>query len=293
MNFAIFGAGCFWCVEAIFSQIDGVTDVVSGYSGGAIKNPTYEQICSTSTDEYDLVFLGSTGFGSDLHRGRYNDLVDIMEKTSLQIWGYEPKLSKKRLQVDGKNVVQNLTRISLWVRELIHVLSGKQLTQLRGSSFINWKLAKILDAEIQRRKGHPPMGHYFPGRKSLSELFPDRCYGPLYSRDYYNVIRNSKLTLNRHRDELADGPNIRVFEATGMGSCLISDRGKEMSDFFVSGKEIVTFSSTQDAVEKIDYLLQHPDERRVIAKAGQDRTLKEHTVMNKCEQIDQVIRARI
>ena len=41
MNFAIFGAGCFWCVEAIFSQIDGITDVISGYSGGTMKKPTY------------------------------------------------------------------------------------------------------------------------------------------------------------------------------------------------------------------------------------------------------------
>jgi hypothetical protein len=254
---------------------------------------TYEQICSKSTDEYDLVFLGSTGFGSDLHRGRYHDLVDIMENTSLQIWGYEPKLGKKPLQVEGRNVFQNLTTISFWVRELIHFLPAKQLTRLRNNSLINWKVAKILDAEIQRRKGHPPMGQFFPGRKSLSELFPDRCHGPLYSRDYYNVIGKSKLTLNRHRDELADGPNIRVFEATGMGTCLISDRGKQMSEFFVSGKEIVTFSSAQEAVEKIDYLLQHPNERRAIAKAGQDRTLKEHTIMNKCEQIDQVVRARI
>ncbi len=254
---------------------------------------TIEQTCSNSTEEYDLVFLGSTGFGSDLHRGRYNDLVDIMEKTILQIWGYEPKLGKKPLQVEGNNIVQNMTRISFWVREVINFLSAKQLTQLRGSSIINWKLARILDDEIRRRKGYPPLGHFFPGRKSLSELFPDRCHGPLYSRDYYDVIRNSKLTLNRHRDELADGPNIRVFEATGLGSCLISDRGKEMSEFFVSDKEIVTFSSTQDAVEKIDYLLQHPGERRAIAKAGQEKTIKEHTIMNKCVRIDQVVQARI
>ena len=137
------------------------------------------------------------------------------------------------------------------------------------------------------------MGKFFPGRESLSELFPDRCHGPLYSREYYDVIRKSKLTLNRHRDELADGPNIRVFEATGLGTCLISDRGKEMSEFFDSGKEIVTFSSAQEAIEKINYLLQHPNERKAIAKAGQDRTLKEHTIMNKCDRIDQVVQARI
>ena len=54
MNFAIFGAGCFWCVEAIFSQLNGVSEVISGYSGGKIKNPTYEQICTGKTDHAEV-----------------------------------------------------------------------------------------------------------------------------------------------------------------------------------------------------------------------------------------------
>ncbi len=43
---AYFAAGCFWCVEAIFESVKGVDEVISGYSGGEIKNPTYEQICT-------------------------------------------------------------------------------------------------------------------------------------------------------------------------------------------------------------------------------------------------------
>ena len=49
MNIAIFGAGCFWCVEAIFSQLAGVDSVISGYSNGTTKNPTYESVCSGKT----------------------------------------------------------------------------------------------------------------------------------------------------------------------------------------------------------------------------------------------------
>ena len=54
MNFAIFGAGCFWCIEAIFSQLDGVSQVISGYSGGDIKNPTYEEVCSGKTNHAEV-----------------------------------------------------------------------------------------------------------------------------------------------------------------------------------------------------------------------------------------------
>ena len=43
------GAGCFWCVEAVFQEIDGVVSVTSGYSNGSVVNPTYEQVCSGNT----------------------------------------------------------------------------------------------------------------------------------------------------------------------------------------------------------------------------------------------------
>ena len=49
MNIAVFGAGCFWCVEALFSQLDGVENVVSGYSNGITKKPTYEDVCTGKT----------------------------------------------------------------------------------------------------------------------------------------------------------------------------------------------------------------------------------------------------
>lgn len=46
---ATFGTGCFWCTEAIFQQLEGVEKVTSGYSGGSVPNPTYEQVCSKTT----------------------------------------------------------------------------------------------------------------------------------------------------------------------------------------------------------------------------------------------------
>ena len=54
MNFAVFGAGCFWCVEAIFSQLDGVSAVISGYTGGNIKNPSYKDICTGETNHAEV-----------------------------------------------------------------------------------------------------------------------------------------------------------------------------------------------------------------------------------------------
>lgn len=55
MATATLGAGCFWCVEAVFDALRGVTDVVSGYSGGHKENPTYQQVCSESTGHAEVV----------------------------------------------------------------------------------------------------------------------------------------------------------------------------------------------------------------------------------------------
>ncbi len=49
LDTATFGTGCFWCTEAIFQQLEGVEKVTSGYSGGTVANPTYEQVCSKTT----------------------------------------------------------------------------------------------------------------------------------------------------------------------------------------------------------------------------------------------------
>jgi peptide-methionine (S)-S-oxide reductase len=48
------GAGCFWCVEAVFQQLNGVVSVTSGYAGGHIANPTYEQICTKTTGHAEV-----------------------------------------------------------------------------------------------------------------------------------------------------------------------------------------------------------------------------------------------
>ena len=54
---AIFGGGCFWCLEAVFQQVKGVQHVTSGYAGGARPNPTYEQICTGVSGHAEVVKL--------------------------------------------------------------------------------------------------------------------------------------------------------------------------------------------------------------------------------------------
>lgn len=54
LDTATFGAGCFWCVEAVFQQMNGVEKVVSGYSGGKVKNPSYKEVCTGMTGHAEV-----------------------------------------------------------------------------------------------------------------------------------------------------------------------------------------------------------------------------------------------
>lgn len=51
---AVFGAGCFWCVEAVFTELKGVESVIPGYTGGDTKNPTYKEVCSGTTNHAEV-----------------------------------------------------------------------------------------------------------------------------------------------------------------------------------------------------------------------------------------------
>ncbi|MCW3115269.1 MAG: peptide-methionine (S)-S-oxide reductase [Segetibacter sp.] len=73
---ATFGAGCFWCVEAVFQQLDGVLKVTSGYSGGHVVNPTYEQVCSKTTGHVEVAQIIY-----DPAKITFDDLLQVFWKT--------------------------------------------------------------------------------------------------------------------------------------------------------------------------------------------------------------------
>ncbi|MCR9250269.1 MAG: peptide-methionine (S)-S-oxide reductase MsrA [bacterium] len=76
MKKATFGSGCFWCTEAVFQKLEGVEGVMSGYSGGKIKNPTYREICSGLTGHAEVIQVVY-----DEDKITYKDLLEVFWKT--------------------------------------------------------------------------------------------------------------------------------------------------------------------------------------------------------------------
>ena len=76
MEQATFGAGCFWCVEAVFQNLKGVEKVVSGYAGGRNRNPTYKEVCSGLTGHAEVIDIAF-----DPAIITYKELLEIFWKT--------------------------------------------------------------------------------------------------------------------------------------------------------------------------------------------------------------------
>lgn len=73
---AIFGEGCFWCTEAFFQRLEGVYSVESGYGGGFVENPTYEQVCDKKTGHVELAKIVY-----DPSKITYDELLEVFWKT--------------------------------------------------------------------------------------------------------------------------------------------------------------------------------------------------------------------
>ena len=117
---------------------------------------------------------------------------------------------------------------------------------------------------------------------------------PQYGMNMYNLFSRSKVVLNIHTGVAGDyAGNMRMFEVTGTGSCLLTDNKKNMKDLFDAGTEVLLYNDTEDCIQKVKWLLEHDKEREKIAKAGQKKTLDVHTVENRCRTIIDIIKKEL
>ena len=108
--------------------------------------------------------------------------------------------------------------------------------------------------------------------------------------NFMEVFARSKIVLNTHISCASeDASNLRLYEATGMGACLLTDEQPSIAKLFELGSEVVTYRGVDDCVEKVSYLLEHPDEREAIAAAGQRRTLRDHSFTQRAQRLAKLI----
>lgn len=110
-----------------------------------------------------------------------------------------------------------------------------------------------------------------------SRVLVDRYQRSAFGLDYFSVLRRSRITINVHVDAAKGvASNMRLFEATGCGTLLMTEESPQLSLYFEPGRQVVAYANPQELADRIEYYLSHEDERAQIALAGQQRALRDH-----------------
>ena len=116
------------------------------------------------------------------------------------------------------------------------------------------------------------------------------CYmGPAWGLQMYEVLARSKIVLNHHGNVPPYANNLRLFESTGSGAMLLTDDKPNLAELFRVGSEVLAYRDAQECVDQITYYLTHETERAAIAKAGQERTLTDHSFEHRMRELIEII----
>ena len=114
-----------------------------------------------------------------------------------------------------------------------------------------------------------------------------RCFqGEVWGADMYQVLRRSRITLNSHIDMAGnEAGNMRLFEATGVGAFLLTDFKDNLDTLFAPDQEVAVWRSIDDCLKVIGRMIGDDNGRAAIARAGQARTLSQHTYRHRTAEI--------
>lgn len=137
-----------------------------------------------------------------------------------------------------------------------------------------------------------PISFWGAGADNLPASSPlrGRVKPPLWGYDMYRQLQRSKIALNIHIDMAEQyAANMRLYEATGVATMLLTDWKVNLPELFEPGKEVVAYRSAEECVELVQYYLSHDSEREAIAKAGQQRTLCEHSYYHRMSELTEIL----
>jgi hypothetical protein len=227
-----------------------------------------DRIRTTEAPTVDFAFIGSIVKKDKFHTRREELLLDLVKRTGLELWTetYRPSLQQTGsafLRRSAYDAVQTAQGISI-LRPLIR--------------------AAPLLSKVERWEERPSLP------QGTDELILRRAHPPLFGLPMFQQLHDSRVALNTHIDISPESAsNMRLFEATGVGTALLTDWKANLPDLFESDLEMVSYRSSEECIEKVRYLLDHEDERQRIARAGQRRTLRDHTFAQRARQLDALI----
>jgi hypothetical protein len=190
----------------------------------------------------------------------------------------------------SKGVPAELNRLGFEPRVLSHLKNREKKlpTSFVGSFYsvhstrVEW--LEYLSSRLQVKVWSAHTNH-LPAASPVLRFYVGSAWGI----DMYQVLRDSFLTLNHHGNVGPYANNLRLFEATGVGTLLITDWKANLHEMFEPGKEVVAYRTSEECAEMIQYYLEHDKEREAIARAGQQRTLRDHTFHKRMQEFADIV----
>jgi hypothetical protein len=225
----------------------------------AFEPRVLERLDAPDAPAADFVFLGSVIKSDQFHLERERILLRLVEETNLRIWSEVGPPPSPAVRRGVTAAVSAVPLVGAAARRAARFLRGGA-AKPAPDSFVDERIAR-------------------------------RARPPLFGLEMFRQLRDSRVALNTHIDiSPVSASNMRLFEATGVGSCLLTDWKDNLRELFEPDAEVVAYRDAAECVEKVKYLLAHEAERERIATAGQRRTMRDHTFEARAAQIDAVIR---
>lgn len=216
----------------------------------------------------DFGFVGTIAKKSKFHSSRETLILKLLETTPLAIWidTHSPSWQE---------------RSNVLIRQL--AFDAVQAVNRAGVSDGTLESLPIA-GKVRQWKGRPALP------PKLDARIVNAARPALFGLEMFQQLQRTRVSLNTHIDiSSTHASNMRLYEATGAGSCLLTDAKSNLRELFEPDVEVVSYESAEDCASKVKYLLEHEDERRAIAAAGQRRTLRDHTFDNRAEQLNELI----
>lgn len=113
---------------------------------------------------------------------------------------------------------------------------------------------------------------------------------PVFGLEMFQLVADSLLTLNIHADSSPDfASNMRLYEVTGAGSCLVTDWKQNLHELFEADREVIVYKSAEECLEKVKWLLDNRQAALEIGRAGQSRTLNNYTFAHRAGSLAEIL----
>lgn len=223
------------------------------------------RIQKTSQKKYDVSFVGQMLKQGGMHSQRYAYIRLLSQYEHIHF--FSPSANKTLL-----TRLKNMLHPFAWQLSNI-AREHKQISSLLQSGSYGQRILNLNE----------------PQEEVHSDVTA-RLHPPVFGLEMFQVLESSKVCFNIHIDAShKSASNMRMFEVTGVGSCLLTDKKDNMGDLFATD-EVVTYSSPEECLEKIAWLTSHDRVREKIASKGQERTLRDHTFEIRAKELVKILK---